>query len=91
MEHVFALLDPPKPRISVSATLTPGWTMPAAKCPACGTPCEPVAFFDLDSGGASLDCENPECLEDVVASVPWPFVEDRARPSDFRALGFRIV
>lgn len=93
MEHVFALLDPPKPLpVAVEPVeVLAGWKMPTATCDECGGDCTPVVYLDVDSIGASLDCENAGCLEEYVVEVAWPFVEQKARLSDFERLGFRAV
>lgn len=91
MEDVFAILDPPKPPPVVPATVRAGWTMPTATCDGCGATCGPVIYQDVDSVGATLDCEAEGCFVDFSVDVAWPFVENKASVRDFERLGFRWV
>lgn len=90
-ESVFAALDPPKPAARVPAIVRPDFVLPTGNCPDCGHPCVAVVYFDIDSCGASLDCGGEECTTEFVKYISWPFVDEKAAPSDFEALGIREV
>ncbi len=88
---IFAVLDPPKPAPRVPARVRPDFVLPALNCPHCGHPCEAEAYYDIDSWDASLDCDNAECMLYFHQEIPWPFVDDKAAPSDWELLGIRVI
>lgn len=68
------------------------WEMPSGVCPECGADLEPVAVHDGAGESATIGAylEGPgQCCDQV--EVDWPFVQEAAMTSDFRAVGFKVI
>jgi hypothetical protein len=77
------------------ATIKEGYrppTPPAEKCPTCGGPIKPVAYFDFDGWVlAGWDCEKFHNAIEEMDDFDWPFVEDVASWTDLEVAGFITV
>jgi hypothetical protein len=90
MSAVFAT-DPPKPPRRPPATVRPDWEPPGGACPHCGGPKGLEAYQDCDGWILSLGCLDEDCEgSDDLVDAPWPFVENWATASDFRAAGWVV-
>jgi hypothetical protein len=89
LSSVFAT-DPPKPPERQPATIRAEWSPPTSTCEVCGKGKVPEAFATGD-GWLLLEVCPDDCVEEPETEAEWPFFEDRARPSDFRAAGWVVL
>lgn len=75
------------------ATMRPDWRLPLTPtCPEHDEPMNPVCHNTGDGWWWGWECDALGCLHIIEEPVDfdWPFVEDRARASDWERLGIQV-